>query len=637
MIVDKELIFEAKKTYGEQAAIDIANDLQLENFNEKDLKSLCPFHNENSGSFVWNSKENHWHCFGCGKNYGIIDHYMDHYGMTFLESLQKLFEITETKFRFGEMGVKSKKNYRYPHHENNEDRSLVENYLELRKISKSTLNYCDVQQDDKKNIVFHYYDNNDVLSLVKYRPARKLDKNDIKAWCQKDSDTMPILFNMNRIDTTKALLITEGEIDALSAIESGFSNTVSIPFGAQTETWIETCWDFLEQFEKIIIWSDNDSAGLSMRKNVCARLGSWRTYYVDLPLVVEDKRVKDINEILYHFGKSAVMQYIENANEIPLEDFEDLADVEMLDLANEQGIYTGINEFDKYVNKLYFGNVVIWTGINSSGKSVQVNQIAVAEPLNQGYDVGVFSLENPNRMFKAWINRMLAGREYVKMIDETTPSIPKDVVNQINEWYRGRVHMYKNNINYQSNFILQKMEELVRKKGVKSIVIDNFMMVDVGDGVQLNENQKELIKKLVLFAKNHYCLVHLVAHPKKIAKGTELVKDDISGTGNITNLAQYVFAVKRYTPEQKEGKMNEKGGYYKGCEPIEHDTCTTILKNRITGVQDKAIKMYFDYPSYRFYTNSKELYKRYKWNKDNSALPNDNPKGKKYDFLERNG
>ena len=110
MIIDKDLIIQAKNNMGEKAAFLIAEDLSLENFDNKNLKCSCPWHsNDNTPSLIWNSDDNYYHCFACNHNYGIIDHYMSHYGLTFLEAVEKLFIETNTKQRFAEKGVKSKK------------------------------------------------------------------------------------------------------------------------------------------------------------------------------------------------------------------------------------------------------------------------------------------------------------------------------------------------------------------------------------------------------------------------------------------------------------------------------------------------------------------------------------------------
>ena len=121
-------------------------------------------------------EENSFHCFGeCGINYGIIDHYIQFYKLTYLQAVERLFEETDTSFLFGEKGVKTDRDYKYPHHEDCGNREKVESYLGLRKISSATLNYADICQDEYGNVVFHYYDTNDVLTAVKYRPSRKIE------------------------------------------------------------------------------------------------------------------------------------------------------------------------------------------------------------------------------------------------------------------------------------------------------------------------------------------------------------------------------------------------------------------------------------------------------------------------------
>jgi twinkle protein len=145
--------------------------------------------------------------------------------------------LTNINFHI-ELPIKAK-DYKYPKIEKNTNRKKVEKYLSLRKISLKTIEYAGVKEDSKGNIVFEYYDLNKVLLTVKYRPAGKLKKGENKSWCQKDTDTSPVLYGMHQIDTGKPLVITEGEIDRLACIEAGYKNAVSIPFGSSSTSWIE--------------------------------------------------------------------------------------------------------------------------------------------------------------------------------------------------------------------------------------------------------------------------------------------------------------------------------------------------------------------------------------------------------------
>jgi twinkle protein len=625
LLVPKELINEAKGRIGEKAAFIIAKDLELKDFDEKNLKAICKWHSEDTPSLIWDSKHNTYKCFGeCGKTYNILDHYMSFYNLTFIESVQRLFDETEINYRFAEKGVKTKREYRYPHHEKSKNRNKVEEYLGIRKISKETIDYCDIQDDGHGNIVWHFYDTNDVLLTVKYRPARKIQKGEPKEWFQKDSDSSNILFNMNRIDPTKPLVITEGQGDTLAIIESGYKNVVSVPAGAQNERWIEECSEWLDQFDKIIIWSDNDSAGINMRRSVCARLGSWRTYFIDLPLEIDGQSVKDASDVLYYCGKQKVLNFINSPSEIPVSKVVDLYNVSDYDIENAQGLFTGISEIDDKVYKIVSGTLTILTGINSSGKSVLVNQMCICEPLNQGYDTFVLSAELPKDQFKSWIEWNLAGRENISVKNKHVKHIEEKSQKQLREWYRGRIYLYDDEIDRTSETIMTKMEEMARKYGTKVFVLDNLAMIDFQCGKDdIYLKQKDFIIKLRDFANRYNVWVFLVAHPRKIEMIRRLTKLDVGGTGAITDLAHYVFGLHRYTAKERKGEKG-KGNLWKR-EPVEHDCVIDVFKNRITGTQDFEVKLYFDLPSYRFYTKPSELWKRYKWNKDTSPIRTDDP------------
>lgn len=212
MFVERETIKKAKEKLGNRNAEIIAEILNIPDFDKKNLKSCCPYHSEKTPSFIYNPKNQDFHCFGCGKNVDIIDALMEK-GKSFLDAAKYLFEQAGMDYSFGEQSVRTKRDYKYPHEEQNTDKTKVTEYLGKRKISKDVIDYLDIREDNNGNCVFNYYDTNDVLTLVKYRPARTIPKDtgQPKTWCQKGADTTPLLFNMNRINTSKPLLITEGE------------------------------------------------------------------------------------------------------------------------------------------------------------------------------------------------------------------------------------------------------------------------------------------------------------------------------------------------------------------------------------------------------------------------------------------
>lgn len=415
MLVEKELIEEAKKTLGIENAFLIADLLELEDFDEKNLRACCPYHNEDTPSFIYNKKNKTFHCFGCDKTVDIIDVLMGR-GNTFLEAVKWLFEKADISYSFGEQDVKTKRNYKYPYEEPiNEKRNVIA-YWGRRGISKRVIDYLDIREDAHGNGVFNYYDTNDVLTMVKYRPAKTIDKTSkmAKTWCQSGADTSPLLFNMNRVNTSKPLLICEGETDCASAIEAGYLNTVSVPLGANNLHWIEENWDWLDEFETIIIWSDNDKAGQKMRKDCIYRLGTWRTKYIITPDYFEKrdgKRIplKDVNDCLQIGGKEFVLKLISDAKDVPVKSVVDYSNIEELDISQMDGVVTGIKPLDNELLKIFYGTLTVLSGRPGSGKTSIIDQ-TIAMTIDEGNPVFLFSKEMPERMSANWFNTIIAGR-----------------------------------------------------------------------------------------------------------------------------------------------------------------------------------------------------------------------------------
>ena len=100
MLIEKEKIEKAKAKLGNENAFLIAEILDVQQFDERNLKGLCPFHDEDTPSFVYNKKNYTMHCFGCGKTVDVIEALMTT-GHTFIEAVQLLFEKAGIKYNFG--------------------------------------------------------------------------------------------------------------------------------------------------------------------------------------------------------------------------------------------------------------------------------------------------------------------------------------------------------------------------------------------------------------------------------------------------------------------------------------------------------------------------------------------------------
>lgn len=624
MQIDREAILQAKEKLGDRNAQIIVEELGITDFDEKNMKCCCPFHQEDHASFIYNKKAFNFRCFGsCGRSYDILDVFM-YKGATYAEACKKLFELAEMPYSFGELGVKTKRHYRYPHEVPCTDKSKVYAYFEQRKISRETLDALDVRQDSEGNAVFNYYDTNDVLTMVKYKPSHKVQHGQAKCWCQQNSDTAPLLFNMNRINVNSPLLICEGEPDCLSAIEAGFKNAVSVPLGSSNLHWIDENLEWLDQFESIIICADNDDAGVKMQKECVPRLGSWRTKVVDIPAIPignTERVTKDLNEILYVCGKDKVLELILDAKDSPVPSVADLSDVEPTEYEDVDGVTTGLKAIDDELMRLFFGTLTIVSGQPGSGKSSLLTQLA-CNSLDNDIGTWLFSGELPNGVEKSWFNYIFAGprniTDAISRRGNPYKKISTTTLAEINKTYKGRWHIYRDDYDNTLDKLIASMTDTVRKYGVRCLILDNFMCIDTETSEEELRSQTDTIKKLIEFAKKYQVAVILVCHPRKMDAGTNVGIYDIAGTSNIVNLAHRTIGLRRVTDAERENaaKYSEKRR-----QLLKYDVIVTIVKDRMFGRQNIDVGLYYDPASRRFFSDMDEYDRRFSWDKKEYKEP----------------
>jgi len=467
--------------------------------------------------------------------------------------------------------------------------SQVEEYLQLRKISKSTLEKMKVGSNGG-NIVFPYYKNGELI-FVKFRPAKKVNKGERKAW--REEGTEPILWNMDNCTNDKPLFITEGEIDALSLCEVGFDNVCSIPSGTEDFTWLETCWEWIEKFKKVVICGDMDDAGREMVRKLSQKLGTYRVSIVELSR-------KDANEVLYYEGKESLQAQIKNAKDIPIIGLIELANVKRLDVMNMPTVLTGIKELDKSTGGSILGDLSVWTGKRGEGKSTLMGQLLI-EAIEAGHNVCAYSGELNADRFKYWIDLQCAGKKNIEKYfdsarDKEVMYLKKDVEQKIENWYKGKFFLYDNTISddNEETSILKVFEYAVKRYDCKLFLVDNLMTARYSNSTETDYFLKQIkfVADLIQFANKYSVHIHLVAHPKK-TKGA-LDNDDISGRAEITNLAHNVYSVER---------VDSDNGF---------DVMVSILKNRWEGSKDKFGLNYCK-TSKRLYPPTTGPLKRYGW------------------------
>lgn len=71
----------------------IGNYVQLKK-QGRNYSGLCPFHGEKTPSFSVSPEKQMFHCFGCGKGGNVFSFLMEHDGLTFVESVKKVADMS---------------------------------------------------------------------------------------------------------------------------------------------------------------------------------------------------------------------------------------------------------------------------------------------------------------------------------------------------------------------------------------------------------------------------------------------------------------------------------------------------------------------------------------------------------------
>ena len=381
----------------------------------------------------------------------------------------------------------------------------------LRDLNVTTGEEYMPQTGQKENTIQFNYMMGEELINVKYRDGRKNFK------LYKGAEK--IFYNINSIVGYDWCVITEGEMDALALHEAGIKNVISVPNGATLNSnnldYLDNCIDYFEDKEKIILAVDADEAGQALRYEFIRRLGAEVCYLVDF------NGNKDPNDFLIEHGAEELRKVITSATQVPLEGVSTLRDIEadLLDFVHngfKPGFQVGLENFDR-IFSTYTSQFITVTGIPSSGKSDFVDQMCIGYNKNYGWKTAYASPENKPNFLHAH-----------KLIRKTWEGMPtKDDVGS-DKWKQVTEHINDNYFfidmdRYTLEDVLRKGAELVKRKGIKCLVIDPFNKIRDVDckSEDVNRYTMEYLTKIETFAKKYDVLVMVVAHPTKMYRDKE--------------------------------------------------------------------------------------------------------------------
>lgn len=420
-------------------------------------------------------------------------------------------------------------------------------FKDVRGISEETLLFAKVtegqewmpqKQGQANTVQFNYYRNGELVN-TKFRTGDKCFK------MVQGAELIP--YNVDSIKGTKECIITEGEMDALTFIEVGRKDVVSVPAGANANLeWLDGFMeDYFEDKETIYIAVDTDPKGIALRDELLRRFGIERCKILDYG---ED--CKDANELLVKHGRDRLLSALANATEIKAEgvytvsDFEQSLDA-IFEFGLQKGAVIGHENFDRLLS-FETKRICVVTGIPGSGKSEFIDEIAERLNMRYGWKFAYFSPENaPLAYHASKLIEKITGKHF----DKKYLTLPEYA--QVKRHLEDNFFFISPTNDYKADTILSLAKYLVRRRGIKALVIDPYNRLENEAGGR-NETQyiSELLDKLTNFAQQNDILVILMAHPTKMLKNKDGVTEaptlyDISGSAHFFNKTDFGIVVHR--------------------------------------------------------------------------------------------
>lgn len=277
----------------------------------------------------------------------------------------------------------------------------------------------------------------------------------------------------------------------------------------------------------------------------------------------------------------------------------DASEIEV-DYSLHDNLSTGFKKLDTILDGFRYGTLTVLSGRPSSGKSTIINQF-IASAIDEGQKAFLYSGELPASTVMDWFRNTVVSKEDIKKYQTeygakfNAPS--EYAVGLIKEWVKDNLFIYSEEALAGESDMLNVIEHLWIKKGVRLFIIDNLMTLAIDNKNDKYEAQKNFVRNLKNLAKKYKLVIILIAHPKKGGDAKSFDMFDVSGASEIINLCDYELAMSR--------NIDEDNGT--------DETHILIIKNRVTGKQKMRLRLYFDEERKRLWHLPEERERVYKY------------------------
>lgn len=455
----------------------------------------------------------------------------------------------------------------------------------------------DEETGDVSDHYYPYFSNTGKLEGFKVRTLPKTFS--VVGKCDNDS----MLFGQFRWKNSsgKYVLITAGEIDCMSAFQmleeyrksrnSDFEPIPVVSAGVgetASPKQIQKHYEWLNNFERIVVCYDNDEAGKKAVEKLSSVLPRNKMFVMKLSLkdankYLEEGREKQFINLFYNapaYTPSGIVASNEIYNEIVERSKQQkLPFAPVLDKLNKM-LAGGIN----------YGYIVNILAGSGAGKSSLINQNCVFWMTELNIPILVASLEAEAAEFGENLLSYQMGKK-IAMINDQEEKIKfvgskeaEETAYNLFNFPDGTPRLYLLDDRGDYSKLQEKIEEVVISCGVKVVVIDVISDIFAGMSIEQIDLWMAWEKK---FVKQYNCILIQVAHTRKggsqdksASQGKFLTEESIIGSGTQYRSAGINIALQR----DKTAEDHD----------VRNTTTVHLLKSRATGMTGVACELYYD-------------------------------------------
>lgn len=358
------------------------------------------------------------------------------------------------------------------------------------------------------------------------------------------------LFGSQLWSSGKKIVITEGEIDALSVsqIQGNKWPVVSIPNGASAaKKCIEDNLEYLNNFDQVILMFDMDEAGRKAVEESAPVLPIGKAYVAYLPL-------KDANECLMNGKAGDVVQAIWNAKpyrpdgivcgaelyEKCVTDIDDLND-------SVKYPFEALNNKTKGARH---GELYVITSGSGMGKSTLLRELEFY--FGKTEKCGIVALEESNRTTGLELMSLYCNKRL--RLDPNSVSECERSEAFSNTIGNGNFYLYDHFGSLDSSNLLSKIRYMIVGLGCKRIFLDHISIVVSGMDNDEDGGERKAIDKLMTnlrsLVEETGCTMFVVSHLKRPEgkgheEGGKVSLSQLRGSGGIAQLSDMVIGLER--------------------------------------------------------------------------------------------